>query len=98
MNSASERRQSVLNARLRECARTRYARVRVRIGASIHAARCGIATEKLHVVGKSTVQKGKEKEAMAIAGEREREHRERESWSDGEGSIRPGQSVTMSLV
>lgn len=26
------------------------------------------------------------------------EHRERESWSDGEGSIRPGQSVTMSLV
>lgn len=26
------------------------------------------------------------------------EHRERESWNDGEGSIRPGQSVTMSLV
>lgn len=59
LNSTSERRQSVLNARLRECARTRYARARVRvhIGASIYAPRCGIATEKVHVVGKSSTEK-----------------------------------------
>lgn len=48
----------MLNARLRECARTRYARVRVRIGASIYA-RCDIANEKVH--GSREEEYGKER-------------------------------------
>jgi hypothetical protein len=78
LNSTSERRQSVLNARLRECARTCYVRVRVRIGASMYA-RCGIATEKVHVVGKGSIRGGGGGDAIAGRPGRRGEHRERES-------------------
>lgn len=71
----------MLNARLRECARTHYARMRVRIGASMYA-RCGIAIEKVHVVGKSSGTErgegGGGGEGDAIAGRRGRASREGE--------------------
>lgn len=59
----------------------RYARVRVRIGASMSARR-GIATEKVHVVGKSSGGEGGRGggEGVAIAGRRGRASREGE-WS-----------------
>lgn len=95
LNSTSERRQSVLNARLRECARTCYVRVRVHIGASMYA-RCGIATEKVHVEGKGGIRGGG---GDAIAGRRGRASREGElkRWR-GKHKARPVSNDVISLV
>lgn len=64
-------------------------------------ARCGIATEKVHTLGRSREEEDVDDGATGrrrSGGGGGGEHRERESWSSGKGSIRPGQSVTMSLV